>query len=190
MRNNSAQSSAPFEVLIAVIIMSFVLVMAFQAISFLMEEQCKSQLREQATNLKAKVEEAVRGNSVLLKFFPPKCFEREETKMKLEVVSSSSRCSIICGKAQEECLFFTYRSSDFSYDLCLDNSPTYTTFLTGSPCSPVDGFTLEDFRSPTPSENAVGEAMESIPRGIYNLQNVTGSSETVPKICAYRKSGS
>lgn len=190
MPSEKAQSSAPFEVLIAVIIMGFVLYMGYQAVIYLSEEQCKAGLKEQAANLKAKVQEAVNGNSVLLNFFPPTCFQRTETEMRLTVVSSSARCSSICGKTQGECLFLTYRSGNYAYDLCFDNAPTYTTFLTGNPCPLQTGFDLKDFRNPDQTgTNADGQSKNSIPSGVYNIQNITGSSENVPKLCAYLRTG-
>ena len=184
MVNRAAQSSAPFEVLVSVVIMGFVLVMGYQAVTTFYEEQCKSQIRDTAQDLKAKITEAVSGNSVSLKFFPPQCFS-DENKMFLKVITSRQICTSQCNESIEECLLFTYRSSDFSYDLCLDKVPTITNFLTSSGgCADLDGFSTVDFRNPDPAGDD-----DIIPRGIYNLQNRTGSAETVPKICAYRKIG-
>lgn len=178
MPNSRADSSAPFEVLVAVVIMGFVLVMAAQAFEFLNQKQCEAQIKDQASSLKTAVQDAIRGNSVRLNFFPPTCFQKEEKQMKLEVVTSKARCSAICGRELDECLFFLYDSDSFKFNLCFDNAPTYTTFLDNSSGCQLSGFSPVDFRAPTGN---------IIPRGLYNIQNRTGGSETVPKLCAFHK---
>lgn len=182
-KNPRGQSSAPFEVLVAVVIMSFVLFMGLQAVTFFSENRCKSDLQQEAANLKAKVQEAIGGNSVLLNFHPPECFKNVETEMRLKVQSSTAVCSSICGKTVNECLLFTYRSEKYNFDLCFDNAPTYTTFLDDSLC----GDETVDFTNPGEEEIKPGVYRNSIPAGNYYLQSKTGSTETVPKICALKR---
>ncbi|MBU0635622.1 hypothetical protein KKE06_01200 [Candidatus Micrarchaeota archaeon] len=180
MSKSRGQSSAPFEVLIAVIIMGFVLLMGIQAIEFLSKQQCKAQIKSEASDLKAAVQNAIRGDSVVLNFFPPQCFD-EEREMQLRRVASRASCRSICEKEMDECLFFTYRAEDFGYDLCLDNAPIYTDFLDSSNCQDLGSdYVLIDFLNPS---NSGGNPV--LERGVYTLQNKTGSAETVPKICAY-----
>ena len=75
---NRGQESAPFEVLISVIIMGFVIVIAFTAMNVLMEEQCKAEIKRSGSELKSKVQEVVKGTDTQLNFFPPGCFDQKK----------------------------------------------------------------------------------------------------------------
>lgn len=180
------QSSAPFEVLVAVVIMGFVLYMALQAYQYLGKEQCKAQIKDQASSFKSSLQAAIEGQSNLLKFFPPKCFKGENV-MKLEVRSQKAICRAECGKEMDQCLLFIYRSADWDWELCLDQAPTFTNFLDSAQCpdpepAHPDKFEVVDFKNPRD-----GTKPDIIPRGIYSLQDKTGSQGGIPQICAYHQ---
>lgn len=180
MSNQKAQSSAPFEVLVAVVIMGFVLFMALQAFTFLQEQQCKAQIHEQIVQLKSAVQETLKGQSNKLVFQPPRCTKGEK-EMRMVVRSNRAICRAICGTEDDQCLVFSYQSENFSDMLCFEETPTYTNFLTSDCGSLGADYQLKDFLNP---ELLPGEP-QIIPRGTYILQNKTGSGEGIPKICAF-----
>lgn len=180
MNNQKAQSSAPFEVLVAVVIMGFVLYMALQAFNFLQEQQCKAQVHEQIVQLKSAVQETLKGQSNKLAFFPPKC-DQNESEMRMVVKSHREICRQVCGTEDDQCLIFFYQSENFMDQLCFEETPTYTNFLDSTQCNPSTDYAMVNFFNPAASP---GDP-EVIPRGIYTLQNKTGSGEGIPKICAF-----
>ncbi|GEM_PF-5792617 len=171
--NAKGQEGAPFEVLVSVVIMSFVIVVALNAINTVGDEQCKAQIKKEASTLKAKIQDVVKGNDSALHFFPPKCFEQENEVMKLQVIHSEQLCSYYCGGTKRECLVFLYDSPKFSEILCLESASVNTTFyMDPGVCPDRDGFVPKIF-------------LDGIPRGTYNLVNKSGSDSAFPKICAY-----
>ncbi len=182
LNNQKAQSSAPFEVLVAVVIMGFVLYMALQAFNFLQEQQCKAQIHEQIVQLKSAVQETLKGQSNKLVFQPPRC-TKDENEMRMVVKSNRAICRQVCGTEDDQCLVFFYQSENFMDQLCFDETPTYTNFLGQSQCTNLgDDYVLVDFFEPA---DPISGNPQVIPRGTYTLQNKTGSGEGIPKICAF-----
>ncbi len=180
MNNQKAQSSAPFEVLVAVVIMGFVLYMALQAFNFLQEQQCKAQIHEQIVQLKSAVQETLKGQSNKLVFQPPRC-TKDENEMRMVVKSNRAICRQVCGTEDDQCLVFFYQSRDFMDQVCFEETPTYTNFLMSGCGSLGTDYRLVDFLNPAINPGYP----EAIPRGTYTLQNKTGSGEGIPKICAF-----
>ncbi|MBS3061439.1 MAG: hypothetical protein J4215_02545 [Candidatus Diapherotrites archaeon] len=169
---NRGQESAPFEVLISVIIMGFVIVIAFTAMNVLMEEQCKAEIKRSGSELKSKVQEVVKGTDTQLNFFPPGCFDQKKESIKLRVLNSEPLCNYYCGGTKRECLLFEYDAVDWRELICLESASVLTQFLTSSPCQDRDGYKLVNFK-------------DSIPRGAYTLVNKSGNNSAFPNICAY-----
>ncbi len=177
--NTKGQESAPFEVLVSVVIMGFVIVIAMVAIDTVTKEQCKAEIKRSGTELKIRIEEVSKGNDTTLLFSPPKCFNQRNEIIKISSIKSRSLCSLYCGGTKEECLVFDYQAGDEHGELiCLANASILTQFITtpGTACQDrtAEGYQLEDFRS-------------AIPRGNYILVNNNADISALPQVCAYRK---
>ncbi len=184
--NSQGQESAPFEVLVAVVIMGFVLFMAFQAINIVVEEQCKAKLRNEMVKFKQAIQDAVKGNSVSTSFLPELCFKKP-SRLLIQPVTEGSICGSICGKQLSECLLFTFRAENHAEALCMEATPVFTNFLDISPCDVGrSGYELVNLKNP-PTETVDGETRRLIPGGSYVIENVTQRSGSVPNLCVYRK---
>lgn len=181
--NSKGQEAAPFEVLVAVVIMGFVLFMAVQAIDTLYKEQSKQKLLDEMTGLKQALQDAYHSNSSTVVFAPALNFKNPK-ELRFKAITSQAICSALCGKVYPECLIFTFRSDEYNKDLCIENISPYVNFPTFSPCPSRNGFGLVDFKSP----NTSGEPI--IPPGTYSLVNVALGSGTVPTFCAYVRQAS
>lgn len=177
--NDKGQEGAPFEVLVSVVIMGFVIIVALQAMNTVTTEQCKAQIRAEGSLLKTKVHDVVAGKSVTFTFDPPTCFGQKDETIQLRTIENEALCSAICGITKKSCIVFYYRAGadtgeEFMDQQCLQNASINTSFLSQGPCALRDGFDLVDFKN-------------AIPRGSYTLVNGAQGSG-FPQICAYKKS--
>lgn len=186
MLSERGQEEAPFELLIAVIIMAFVIFLGLQAMDYVSKEQCKAQIKYNANQLKTVIQDVVSGNTRTLVFDPPQCFvkPKDREEMKFTVIKDSLQCSRLCGGAKNECFVFVYDSIDYEYDLCFESVSPQTTFYEDTPCNETDPNNVgrEEFTSVN--------LKNGIPRGAYEFMNKSSSIDAFPKLCAYlRKSG-
>jgi hypothetical protein len=176
MLSQRGQESAPFEVLVAVIIMGFVILVGLAAMQNVTIEQCKAQIQSSAVELKAVLQEVVAGNYKSLNFNPPRCFDQKSEKMSLEVLRDSRLCSNYCGGIMLDCVLFVYASKEHYYKLCLDRVSPQTTFFTDVPC--------ENKETANPAYRLV-DLKSSVLRGSYTFINKSSSVDAFPKVCAY-----
>ncbi len=181
MLSQRGQEEAPFELLIAVIIMGFVIFLGLQAMKYVQDEQCKAQIKFEANQLKTVIQEVVAGNTKNLVFFPPECFSKPKDREEMEfvVIKDSLQCSRLCGGAKNECFVFLYRSNEYNYELCFETVSPQTTFYEDAPCTDID---TEKF--------IAVNLKDGIPRGAFEFINKSSSIDAFPKICAFlRKAG-
>ncbi|MFH0955357.1 MAG: hypothetical protein V1777_04610 [Candidatus Micrarchaeota archaeon] len=186
MKNQRGQEAAPFEVLVAVVIMGFVLFMAAQAIDYVTKRQAESQLNDQMTKLIQAVQNANNGNSASIVFSPNLSFKKPK-KLLFNVVSQQARCAAICSRVYTECLFFTFQSESFNKDLCIEGVPVYSNFSPTPPCDVKPGYSLIDFKVGASTDIGNGETGYLIPGGSYSIVNKTVGSGSVPTFCVYLK---
>jgi len=171
---NRGQEGAPFEVLVSVVIMTFVIIIALQAMKVVTDEQCKASIQRAGSDLKTKIQEVSKGNDTTLNFDPPKCFSNKKETIQLKTLDDQALCNFYCGGTRQHCLMFLFDAEDFRQYTCLESASVLTQFITqdASTCEERDGYKLQDFHS-------------QIPRGSYVLVNKSGSDNVFPKICAY-----
>lgn len=179
MLSQRGQEEAPFELLIAVIVMAFVIFLGLQAMNYVQTEQCKAQIKHSANELKAVIQEVVAGNMKSLVFYPPQCFlkPKDREEMRFVVIKDSLQCSRMCGGAKNECFVFAYYAEGYDYDLCFETVSPQTTFYQDVPCDDAG----EKF--------AAINMKDGIPRGAYEFVNKSSSVDAFPKICAYLRTG-
>jgi hypothetical protein len=180
--NQRGQEAAPFELLVAVIIMGFVIFVGLQAMDQLNREKCYNEINAKLEEMKTKLETVVTERSPQqITFNLSSCFNPRDERVKIKDYSSPALCAEWCGATRNLCTLMEYYYSGeggFSYRKCLDISPDtvfpYTVGM-GSAC-PDRGAKEElvDFR-------------DEIHQGHYLIVNKTSVTSTYPTICAYRK---
>jgi len=178
--NQQGQEAAPFELLIAVIIMGFVIFIGLQAMDQLNKEKCYNEINAKLEEMKTALETVVTERSPQqIGFNLSTCFNPRDERIKIKDYSQPALCAEWCGATRNLCTLMEYYysgESGFSYRKCLDISPdTLFPFNTGDGCPDRgDKEELVDFR-------------DEIVQGQYLMVNKTNVTSTFPTICAYRK---
>lgn len=184
--NSKAQVNSPFELLVAIIIMGFVVIIGSQMIANANDQVCLATIDKEITEFKLKLEDTASfRTSNKFEFRPNEtsCYNENKSIVKIEKYSDSKKCGTVCGRATDSCFVFTFQASDIANGLiqkCL-NLPVYTSFVTGSDC-PTDEADLSGFDPINPT--AAGQRISS---GTYILRNVAAAGKTYPVICTYRR---
>jgi len=183
VHNSKGQVSAPFELFVAIIIMTFVIIIGIQMLSNIQAQVCMASVDKELTEFKSKIEDTA-NNMASNKFFfsPERCFNENKATIKVETLSSTAQCSAKCGTPVDTCFTVVFYTADIPNgykDKCL-NLPTYTSFLTDPNTCPeeneVAGYTAIDPR-------------DAIKLGQYVTRNVAQAGDTYPKMCVFYKAG-
>jgi len=172
------QVSAPFELFVAIIIMTFVVLIGSQMIFNANTNVCLNSIDKAMTEFKGKLEEtANQKSSTQFMFQPDKCFDAKKAKISIEKFNTTRQCSAKCGKPWDSCFVLSFSSSELAAyrEKCL-NLPQYTTFysaLDSAMCPDIEHYT------------AISPANGGIKLGSYILKNVSSIGETWPKVCVY-----
>jgi len=179
--NEKGQVSAPFELFVAIIIMSFVVIIGIQMLTNVQAQVCMASVDKELTEFKSKIEDTA-NNMASNKFFfsPQKCFNENRAIIKVETLASSKQCSAKCGTPIDTCFIIMFYTADIPNgykDKCL-NLPTYTSFLSdeGS-CQAVDDLAGYDVVDPR----------DAVRLGQYVMRNVAQAGDTYPKLCVFYK---
>jgi hypothetical protein len=184
MLNRKGQESAPFELLIAVIVMGFVIFIGLQAMNILNEQKCYNEIDAKLEEMKTKLEAVVtERSSQQIVFQLSSCYNPKEERIYISDEAEPRICAAYCGTARNICTLLNYfysgknTGSAFSIRKCINISPdTVFPYLAGN-CPDRPDEELIDFR-------------DEITQGTYLLVNKTAVTSTYPTICAYRVKGS
>ncbi len=178
MIGQRGQEAAPFELLIAVIIMGFVIFVGLRAMDQLNREKCFNETNAKLEEMKTKLETVVTERSPQqINFNLSPCFNPEEETVRIKDFSEPSLCAQYCGAARNLCTLLQYYysgSGSFSIRKCLNISPDSVFPAIIGRCLGKGGYELVDFRN-------------KVVQGNYLLVNKTSVTSTFPTICAYRK---
>ncbi|MDP6670839.1 MAG: hypothetical protein QGI60_03415 [archaeon] len=181
MVNSKGQESAPFELLIAVIIMGFVIFAGMQAMRQLWLQKCFGTTDAKLEELKTLVETSVSQKSPrTINFRLSGCFNEGDETIEITDRDEPGVCADYCGSPKPLCSLLEYSNdgtSSFTMIKCLEIPPD--TFFpsqkySGGSCSPRDKSVLIDLE-------------DDMPQGDYLFVNETLATDTFPTICAYRK---
>jgi hypothetical protein len=175
------QEAAPFELLIAVILMGFVIVVGIGAMSELEKQKCYQESNKKMEELKEALETVSKGKGQYnLSFVLPSCGRNAEAK--LESQSDPYLCSTFCGGSVRTCTLARLTAENVSSIVkCLNISPL-TTFASQVNPSYCPDRSEEDLLLEHWKEGP-------IPQGDYILASAYVIAERpIPMICAYRKS--
>ncbi len=178
MLNQKGQESAPFELLVAIVVMGFVLLAGFRVIQILTLEECKGKLDSNLEELKTAIENvALDSGQRSISFTLPGCFPQNQSELKITNITERQVCSEICNGARLECMVLQFYSPEHSNWKCLRISSA-TDF-------PTNTQTCNDF----PSEEYTPNRWRYTPidEGQYILIKKTSDLTEQPRICAYKR---
>jgi hypothetical protein len=179
MLNSKGQEAAPFELLVAVIIMAFVIFVGLQAMADLNMQKCYNETDAKLERMKTSLETTVnRGSPQQINFVLSSCFNPQNETIRVKEFNEPAMCASYCNVAKELCTLLQYYYSGeggFSIMKCLNISPDSTfPYREGVNCPAKPDYKLVDFRS-------------GIEQGNYLLVNKTSVASPNPIVCAYRK---
>ncbi|MFH1224842.1 MAG: hypothetical protein V1676_03485 [Candidatus Diapherotrites archaeon] len=188
--NRAGQEAAPFELLVAVIVMTFVIGAGLVAINYLNQEKCKGEADSSVENMKTAIETVAKSQGhASVSFTIPGCFrastdrgcsyssDPEGAKLCIRHMDDETVCSHYCGGSSRSCYLLMFSSANYHSVRCLRIS-SMTNFLADAPCDPAqpgEGWVLENWGS------------ESIREGQYKLLNPFGLDADAPIVCPYRR---
>ncbi|MEW6295791.1 MAG: hypothetical protein AB1467_05900 [Candidatus Diapherotrites archaeon] len=178
--NCSGQEEAPFELLVAVILMTFVILIGLYAMTEASNRKCLQEKNKDLDNLAAKIQEVANNETIAaapLSFIASQCGKNEEIKIISSIEAIQCR---VCPGSLKSCLLLNYRSdAGYIENKCLNISQA-TYFDSGDKGCPakIGDYDLVDLNP----EN-------EIERGLYKLEFNQKSTENFPVICAYYKKG-
>ncbi|MCX6798774.1 MAG: hypothetical protein NTW59_01605 [Candidatus Diapherotrites archaeon] len=181
------QESAPFELLIAVIVMGFVIFVGMRAMSQLNCQKCVGETEAKLEELKTKIEIVVTQKSPqTISFYTSGCFSSEDEMLIIKDETEPQVCAAYCGSAKNICTVLKYvyngkNCDQISMIKCLNISPE-TVFATES-CSD-ESCRCKD-REESEGLELVG-IRDEMPHGHYLLLNKSRVTDTFPTVCAYR----
>ncbi|MFH1234083.1 MAG: hypothetical protein V1493_00515 [Candidatus Diapherotrites archaeon] len=180
------QESAPFELLIAVIVMIFVMMFGYRAIEETQIADCKAKINMELESMRTALEATANQSSLqTLHFEVPQCFRN--SSVTVSTVRSRNVCSQVCQEGRSECIFLYFKSDAYPKRVCV-NIPLNTVFDGMEDGGPLSGDCPDRRNDPVPYKltmfnvNNVG-----VPNGDYILLNRTPPGNASPVVCAYRQ---
>ncbi|MEK6970663.1 MAG: hypothetical protein AABW68_03120 [archaeon] len=191
--NQRAQESAPFELLIAVILMGFVLFAGYQAISRLQEQTCANTINAQLEGMSRNLQNVATGKGTAqFSFLFGECSAKINDCENFSTLSQSTDvecvrlldstdpniCSSFCSSARSICTLLQYKSTRDTITKCVEISPSTDFPAEDSqqcPSRQEDGWFLQPLDETT------------IQQGTYSLLKVSDLTASVPIVCAYLK---
>ncbi len=175
------QESAPFELLVAVVIMTFVILLGYRALQQVADIKCKGEAEGQLENLKTTLENIVKQKGKEnLSFFAPVCSTAKDTKIQVKGFEDERICAAFCGGSRRSCTLLTYSTSKFSLTKCLRISIN-TTFGLGETC------TGQEVSDPANYDAIDLKADAGIENGNYIMVSKFDLTGSYPIICAYKR---
>lgn len=191
IRGSKGQESAPFELLIAVILMGFVLLVGYNAITRLRAQQCASIIDSELSELSRNVENAAAGKgSNQFQFSLGDCAAKISNCEQFSSAASSQDvqcvqlldsvdpyiCSNYCSSARDTCTLVTYKSAQFETQTkCVDISPS--TVFPSDPGNQCPDRTADNYK--------LLDITEEVSQGTYSLVKASSLTAAQPIVCAY-----
>ncbi|MDD3084173.1 MAG: hypothetical protein PHP82_04060 [Candidatus ainarchaeum sp.] len=182
-----AQVNSPFELLVAIIIMGFVIIIGSQMIASANSQVCLTGAERAMSEFKLNLEDTATfrtSNKFDFKPVTNNCYNENKSIMRIEIVKGNSKkCGAICDRAVDSCFIMIFQTPDLSggyKEKCL-NLPVYTSFVSSGVDCPTTGGSLQGYNAIDPT------SAEIILSGTYVLRNVAAAGKTYPEICTYWK---
>jgi len=192
--NSRGQEEAPFELLISVIIMGFVIAVGFMAMNELAKKQCQGQIEKTMQELKRTLELVSKGQGRdSFAFRMPSCYSDVKSRLIIESSSETKTCTDVCGGSRLDCTFIQFygvssQGSSYISRTCLDIPPTtdfpiYDVALPAgsNPCDP------DEFKQGNIGYDVVSWKEKPVLPGDYMLANEFSLASDYPRICVYKR---
>lgn len=179
MFSEKGQESAVFEVLIAVIIMSFVIVVGFNALDTLNRKVCEGQMNQNLEEMRTSLEEVVNTkNKANVSFSLPNCYPEGKSKLRIVETDSQAQCSALCGGSVARCIILVFSAPTYSDSKCLriSSATTFPESCDPNILEPRGEYELTNWRD-----------VDGIAEGTYALFKVSSLTSERPEICAFRR---
>lgn len=181
MKGQRGQESAVFELLIAIIVMGFVIVIGANALGTLQQKTCEGTMSQNLEDLRSAIESVVKTKGkAQVRYELPNCFKQNESSLRILERQSATFCSAICEGTLKECTVLQFTSPEYSESKCLHISSA-TNFPDGDPCNKglLQGGTY----------NIVNwRANDGIKPGNYILMREPSLFLKSPVVCVYQRS--
>ncbi len=191
IKSNRAQASAPFEVLVAVILMGFVIVAGTWALMNLSQSTCIGNKRQSMSELKEAITDVVLGSDLTIKninFDVQPCFKQSYEFINLVTYNNPTKCNAYCGGGNN-CILLEYTYDDEKTrkqpipPICMD-LPTAISFVDSTESCGVnndDWVAMNLMRGPT-------QQRSNIVSGKYRLFMQSGTNSNISRqMCFLRK---
>jgi len=192
--NQKGQESAPFELLVAVIIMGFVMFVGIYAMGNLKKEQCLNETQKTIQDFSRTLEEVATTPGHIKSYnlsFPSGCGAGQQREVMigdkpqmteqlfLRAWSKPEFCATKCESSGSLCVMLHYiRLDGQGLTECVSIPPDTVFSDPSSPGNCTDK--LKD-------NYELIYVRVDIPEGYYLFQNISSPNSTNPVICAYRK---
>jgi type II secretory pathway pseudopilin PulG len=180
MKNQLGQESAVFELLIAIIVMGFVILIGTNALETLQQKTCEGTMSQNLEDIRSAIETVVKTKGkAQVRYELPSCFNQKESSLRIIERQSATFCSAICEGTMKECTVLQFTSPGYSESKCLHISSA-TNFPDGDPCNTnlLQGgnYKIVNWRS-----------KEGIMPGNYILMRESSIFLKSPVICVYKR---
>lgn len=193
--NKKAQIGAPFELLVAVVVMGFVILAGTYALSNLSESTCLGNKRQDLGELVTALRDVVLGSDLTFRnisLTTKPCFNSRYEKIRLVAYNNQRKCTAYCGGGNN-CLLLEYTYEvpgatpgsykDFKYPIppICTNLPSYISFANSGEESDC-GINSGDHWIII---NPIGD--NGIPLGRYKIFRTSATGASTSKICFLKR---
>ncbi|MFH1256094.1 MAG: hypothetical protein V1494_02265 [Candidatus Diapherotrites archaeon] len=175
----SGQEEAPFELLIAVVVMTFVITIGLYAVNVLRDKQCEGELEKSLGDLQQAIQIVANGQGTqTVTFAIPSCYQETEgvTETKISYEQETHTCTYYCGSYRNECTLLKFYNPEHSTSKCLFISSS--TAFTSDSCT---DFSREEGYEVVNWHNSI------ISSGRYTLISKFNAFSSNPVLCVYKK---
>lgn len=183
-----AQMSSPFELFVAVVIMTFVVIIGTQMLDVSQKQVCLASIDREVTKFVVNLEDSANNRTASrFEFRPDNCYNESQAIARIFRFDDAQICGAKCNIAgMSSCIVLIFHASDIpggNIEKCI-RIPPYTTFLqtNDSRCSTV-GDDLNVYLPIFP----VGDMGDNLVQGSYVIRNVSTAAEKFPSICMFRR---
>ncbi len=178
---SKGQEEAPFQLLVAVILMTFVIIVGLKAMEQAEQERCFNDTDSAMDKFVSALQQTTNNKSPSnIVFNPPGCAKDE--KFLIKKIDDSRICSNVCLGSTSSCVVLRYSTTEVSKipDKCInvDYSTEFRAYPENSECVDLtdDKFEGTDILS--------GEGLE---KGVFQFFYYDNPSITYPIVCTYVK---
>jgi hypothetical protein len=193
IKKDKAQVSAPFELLVAIIVMAFVILAGTYALNNLSENTCLGNKRQNFSELVTALRDVTLGSDLTYRdvdFRTKACFNEKYEFVQLNTYEDSGKCSAYCGTGSN-CLLLEYKyQKDDDYKFPIEpictHLPSTVNFATSLSECGDDDLLEEDYTLINP-KGLTKDNQGNIPNGRYKIYRANQESANTTVICLLRK---